>query len=55
MPMHLAQHRHPRMYQHRLSRSLLSGDQRQKARDRLKPFEDDDYNKYLSDLHRHYF
>ena len=44
--MHLTRDRH--------SRSLLIGDLRQKTRAlRLKRLEDDDYNKYQSDLHRH--
>ena len=40
------------LIQDRNSRSLLSGDLCQKIRNlRLKRLEDDDYNKYLSDLH----
>lgn len=40
------------LIQDRNSRSLLSGELCQKIRNlRLKRLEDDDYNKYLSDLH----
>ena len=42
------------LVQDRHSRSLLSGDLRQKTQGfRLKRLEDNNYNKYQSDLHRY--